>query len=126
MTVSYAWLKCISTLCFFNLPTDIGAKYNGHTAMPGDKTTNLKWICSYMASSRKFELIIQLDQQKKSFATSDYSYESFVGSTAAFHVQCYLSCHIFYSLFCKSSLRNHSPKSPGIQSIFTEALPTSI
>ena len=69
MTVSYAWLKCISTLCFFNfLPTDIGAKYNGHTAMPGDKTTNLKCICSYMASSRKFEfflLIIQLDQQKK-------------------------------------------------------------
>ena len=68
MTVSYAWLKCISTLCFFNLPTDIGAKYNGHTVMPGDKTTNLKHICSYMASSRKFEfslLIIQLDQQNK-------------------------------------------------------------
>ena len=95
MTVSYAWLKCISTLCFFNLPTDIGAKYNGHTAMPGDKTTNLKCICSYMASSRKFEFI-QLDQQKKSFATSDYSYESFVGSTAAFHVQCY--SYILFSL----------------------------
>ena len=93
---------------------------------PGTRLyTNLKCICSYMASSRKFEfslLIIQLDQQKKkSFATSDYSYESFVGSTAAFHVQCYLSCHIFYSLFCKSSLHNHIP---GIQSIFTEALPT--
>ena len=68
MTVSYAWLKCISTLCFFNLPTDIGAKYNGHTAMPGDKTTNLKCICRSTTSSRKFEfplLIIQLDQQKK-------------------------------------------------------------
>ena len=42
MTVSYAWLKCIPILGFFNLSTDIRAKYDGPTCSnTWDKSTTL-------------------------------------------------------------------------------------